>query len=377
MYCQRLVALLRFPPKGRSYATFVWPAIKLRYRKPLASKGLRLVELSLLTLGVSTFSGCSMLLMSTGGSDLGEIRPGLTKTEIQERLGPAASTGTTTAGRQTENYKIAPIEKQIDKRDVVKFVVLCGIPTSWGLCAAYMAFDTLVFPFVYREREANKIEVLFVYGEDERVLFYYQTRDEPGLRFHQALAPLPHPFSSPGQATCARLKPCLLAHIEETRTRAEEVGYVLTPEDEEEFRQDLEVAERIDNGEITLEEAYREKYRKDKMEQQPGSACHDQRKTSLPHVAYVHLHKLTEQLLSDIGERGSDMQSAVLRYAVAFRQRATASSFPLICSDDEKFTRELEIAKDADDGILTREQAVRSLELLTTEHLLNLYFGRP
>jgi hypothetical protein len=168
-----------------------------------------------------------------------------------------------------------------------------------------------------------------------------------------------------------------LAHIEETRTRAEEVGYVLTPEDEEEFRQDLEVAERVDNGEITLEEAYREKYRKDKMAQQPGSACHDQRKTSLPHAAYVHLHKLTEQLLSDIGERGSDMQSAVLRYAVAFRQRATASSFPLICSDDEKFTRELEIAKDADDGILTREQAVRSLELLTTEHLLNLYFGRP
>ncbi|MGH7830872.1 MAG: hypothetical protein ACREP8_11910 [Candidatus Binatia bacterium] len=99
MYCQRLVALLRFPPRGRSYATFVWPAIKLRYRKPLASKCLRLVELSLLTLGVSTFSGCSMLLMSTGGSDLGEIRPGLTKTEIQERLGPAASTGTTTAGR--------------------------------------------------------------------------------------------------------------------------------------------------------------------------------------------------------------------------------------------------------------------------------------
>jgi hypothetical chaperone protein len=38
-------------------------------------------------------------------------------------------------------------------------------------------------------------------------------------------------------------------------------------------------------SEITLEEAYREKYRKDKMEQQPGSACHDQRKSSLPHAA--------------------------------------------------------------------------------------------
>jgi hypothetical protein len=251
MNCQRLFAL-ELPPGGRSYARLDCPAIKLRDRNRLVAKCMRILELSLLTLGVAICSGCSMLLMSTDGSDLGKIQPGLSKTEVQERLGPAASTGTTTAGRPTESYKIAPMEKQIDKQDVVKFVVLCGIPTSWGICAAYVAFDTLVFPFVYQEREAKKIEVLFVYGADDRLLFYYQTKDEPSLRFRQAIASLPHPFSRPGPATCERLKPCLLAHVEETRTRAEEVGYLLTPEQEEEFRQDLETAERVDSGESTL-----------------------------------------------------------------------------------------------------------------------------
>jgi hypothetical protein len=326
-------------------------------------------------LGVLTFSGCSMLLMSTGGSDLNEIRPGLTKTEVQERLGAAVSTGTTTAGRRIESYKISPLKTPFDKQDMVKFVVLCGIPASWGLCATYMAFDLLMFPFIYRGREAAKVEVHFVYNGDEHLLFFYHTGDESSLRFRQALAPMPHPFLGSGPANCARLKPCLADYLDEARKRAEEVGYQLTSEEEEEFRRDLELAERIDNGEITIEQGYREKY--GKIEREPGSACYAQRKISLPHTDYLHLHKLTEQLLSDIREGESAMQAEVLRYATAFRQRATASSFPLICTDDEKFTRELEIAKGADDGMLTREEAVRSLELLTTEHLLNLYFGRP
>jgi hypothetical protein len=269
------------------------------------------------------FAGESPLKLSKNlrFSDLAEISRGLiTRTELQEHFGSPQASHTTSVERKTETY---PIEET---------------------------------------------EVTFVYGEDDRVLYYYNTKADPPERYSQALGPMTHPLDHMEEANCPKLKVCVESYIEEARKRAEEVGYELTAQDQEAFRKDLEIAVRVDDGEIVGEIITEEVFREELT-----SGCRDQRRAPLSRDHYDFINKLTDRLLNEVAEGSATITDAVTRY---IQQLAARFDYRLTCTDKETFQSELEIAKDVDDGKVTRDEAYDRLQGVTTRHLIRLYYGR-
>ena len=89
---------------------------------------------------------------------------------------------------------------------------------------------------------------------------------------------------------------------------------------------------------------------------------------------YDAVNKLTDRLLDGIKDSHDSMRDAVAGYIQEFRKLMAGSHHRPTCEDEEAFQLEVAIAKDADEGKLTREEALSKLRIITTHHLIN--FGR-
>ena len=78
---------------------------------------------------------------------------------------------------------------------------------------------------------------------------------DPSTKFSQAIRPLQHPLRSEGDSENTTIGERLAEYIAEARQRAEEVGHSLSEQDEQSIEQDLQTAESIDAGIITMQEA--------------------------------------------------------------------------------------------------------------------------
>jgi len=88
------------------------------------------------------------------------------------------------------------------------------------------------------------------------------------------------------------------------------------------------------------------------------------------------MFKLTDRLLHGINHGRHSISDAVAGYIEEFRKLLAVFNHRLTCADEVTFQVEVEIAKDAGEGKLTREEALSKLRTITTRHLNNLYYGR-
>jgi hypothetical protein len=194
-------------------------------------------------------------MATSAPSRLDDITPAFSKLDIQKRFGAPAASGKTILGRETETYRLHLTGSSMHKRDAVKFLVLCGLPTSWPICAGYLAVDTVLFPFVYKENEDRKVPIVFVYAPEDRFLYSFNEAMTPVQRYWQAVASLKHPFDDAVENTCPQLTPCMAAFIEEANRRASEVGHEISSEEQQELHRELELASQVDGFEITKKQA--------------------------------------------------------------------------------------------------------------------------
>ena len=299
-------------------------------------------NIAILTLAMLfALSGCSVMIAKSGISGLGEIPGGLSRKEVQERFGSPASSSTTSAGKQIEIYNI---RKQLDC-----VVWLMGTNSSacsprrvaeqelgWCAILAPICFGTEFFnaPINLVRSEMNKIQVAFVYGADDRVLYSYEPKAEPSSRYDQALHTLTHPLSSGTElAKCPSAKKCMEGYVEELQRRAAEVGYTLSKEDEDDaIGRDLEMARNVDDGKITKQEA----------------------------VFYAAISSLEVSSLKWIAlGQCPSVADCVAGDTEVFRRRAAELNYSPTTRDEEFFRLELELGKDVDAGKITKEEMIR------------------
>ena len=214
----------------------------------------------------------------------------------------------------------------------------------------------------------NHPDINFLYGKDDRVLYSYSTKAVPSERYQQALSSLKHPLGEMDQDSCPSVKTCVEGYIEEARKRAEEVGYSLNEADEKSFHADLEMAGKLDEGEVTKEEAFRQKCATQ------GFTDHRKPSPASPDL-YNAFHRLTDQFLNELKDGRGSMKDTVSGYVEQSRELMTGFNRRLTCTDEETFQEALQIAKDVDEGKVTRDDAYGKLLRVTTRHLVRLYQG--
>ena len=215
----------------------------------------------------------------------------------------------------------------------------------------------------------NKLEVAFVYGPDDRVLYSYETKAEPFSRYHQSLRTLPHPLSGePELAKCPSAKECMERYTEETRKRAIEVGYTLTERQKKTFQVDLESARKIDEG-IKKEDTITGRRGSRECPLKTVSSFTASR-TDL----YNAMNFVTNALLVEIKQVKYSAYACVSAYVGEIRRRVSMIGETPTLADEETFQEELEIANDADEGKITRDEAYGQLRAITTRHLRYLYW---
>lgn len=361
---------------------------------------------TLTALILSTLTGCSTIIATSGLSHLSEIPKELSKKDIQERFGSPTSLGTTNLGRETETYRIR--RKLVEKSPYSSplFLAACLIPVQYNPCLAMAVAEPILFPFVLARSEKEKFEVAFVYREDGRVLYHYETNSDPSWRYKQALSLMTHPLNNIEEANCPKLIVCMEDHIEEARNRAHEVGYALTSENESTFQLDLEIAQGFDESKMTKEEAliirrpppfhstsqaltgglslyaHQLCLRFDPclatlLDYQRCGATEYGEQKKISSVLHNAIYKLTDRLLDGIQDSHDGVSDAVAEYIEEFRKLVAEFSYTLTCADEVTFQLETEIAKNADEGMLTREQALSKLRMITPRHLVNFIRGRP
>jgi len=154
---------------------------------------------------LSTLTGCSSRTATPLLSSVNTY--GLRKTEIQERFGTPTSSGVTSAGRQTNVYRIQKEERRrpffVPDRD---FIGVC-------LQLFFICVPTLLLASAI-PKDLDKSDITFVYGQDDRAVYYYDTKDDPPLRYGRALSAMTHPLDNIEDANCPKLKVCVERYIE-------------------------------------------------------------------------------------------------------------------------------------------------------------------
>ena len=209
-----------------------------------------LVRATLMITTLPILAGCSTMVARSGISVLSEIPQGLSRKEVQERYGSSASSGTTILGRQIEVYYL----RQKFKGPMYSNY---GGGGGYGALGIFILAETVGFPIALAISEKNKLEVAFVYGPDDHVLYFYEPKAESQARYDQALGTLTHPLSNEAElAKCASARECMKRYVEELQRRAEEIGlgHTLDLYFEENFGRDFELAKDLDDGKITKQE---------------------------------------------------------------------------------------------------------------------------
>ena len=224
-----------------------------------------------LILVIAGSSACSQLVANTGISSVGELRDGRSRNEVRAQYGSAVSSTTLPTGREVDTYRV---RKQLDRifsvmsnnvwvhrqnptdsmgRDTL-FCLLLG-PGCLYILVYVVGSETVSLPVNLVRSQMNQIEVAFVFGTDDELLYVYEADGDPSTRFSQAIGPLQQPLRSEGDSENTTVGERLAEYIAEARQRAEEVGHSLSEQDEQSLEQDLQTAESIDAGIITMQEA--------------------------------------------------------------------------------------------------------------------------
>jgi hypothetical protein len=371
--------------------TFPERSCRMRRRHP----SLLAVALALGVLCVA-LPGCSFIIANAGISGLREIPETLTRLDVRERFGSPASTSTTSAGRPIDIYLI---RRQLDcvvivgsnqwcqpkpqSKDWVK-CLLMGPLCAYSLMLVGIS-ESVSLPINVARSEANKFEVAFVYGPDERVLYFYETSAFASLNGHPAITALTHPLSSEfGLPQCATVKQCMEEYNQEVKLRAAEIGHTLTSEDEEAMRRDLVLAGNVHDGTITFAEAVRLRspeifstMSRD-IDQFVSQHCDttdvgELRRAPASQECSAAMVKLRGHILQEIAESTDTLTPIVAGYIEKSRKFAAAHGDSLTCEDEMMFQLALEITKHADESRITKQEALTKLETIVTRHMVHNY----
>ena len=207
-----------------------------------------LVGATLMITTLPILAGCSTMVGRSGISGLSEIPQGLSRKEVQERYGSPTSSGTTSPGRPIEVYHLRQKFKGPMDWDYGR-----GGGGGLGNLGIFILAETVGFPIALAISQMDKLEVAFVYGPDDRVLYFYEPKSD--WRYDQARGTLTHPLSNETElAKCPSARECMQRYIEELQRRAVEVGYTPTVTEGETLLKGIKLAKDLDDGKITKEE---------------------------------------------------------------------------------------------------------------------------
>ena len=217
---------------------------------------------------------CSQIVANSGISSPTDIPDRLSRKEVQDRYGSPVSSTTTGSGKQVEIYRLRkrldtvytamadrpwqPRQNSLDSQEVGKSALLCLLlgPGCLYVLMLVTVNETFSLPVNLVRSQMNQLEVAFVFGNDDRLLYLYGVEADPSVRFSQALHTMQHPLvGEPDSDEGTTLTDRVREYIAEARQRAEDTGHTLTEQDEENLRADLQTAEDVDAGIITKQEA--------------------------------------------------------------------------------------------------------------------------
>lgn len=224
-----------------------------------------------LILVIASSSACSQVVANTGISSVGELRDGRNRNEVRAQYGSPVSSTTLPTGREVETYRVRKqlervfsamsnnswVHRQNPMDSMGRDTLLCLLlgPGCLYILVHVVGSETVSLPVNLVRSQMNQIEVAFVFGTDDEILYVYEADGDPSTRFSQAIRPLQHPLRSEGDSENTTIGERLAEYIAEARQRAEEVGHSLSEQDEQSLEQDLQTAESIDAGIITKQEA--------------------------------------------------------------------------------------------------------------------------
>jgi hypothetical protein len=192
-------------------------------------------------------AGCSTIIAYSGIVGPQELRVPVTRAAVQERFGTPSSTEARADGTSIEMFRI--------RRQVL------GVMDAFGgdlrtFFLTYGLVQIIGTPVALYQSEKAKLHVAYVYGADDRVLCQYRVDAPPASRFDAATLPLAASLWMQLEVDgCPSWGACLGAFVAQARERAACVGYAVTPAEKASHKRLLAIAEDVDAGRITKDEA--------------------------------------------------------------------------------------------------------------------------
>ena len=199
----------------------------------------------LLSCFLTYVAGCAGMVARSGIENVYSIPPNLTRLELHERFGTPDTSVTGKTGRPMEVFSIRRKLTDFKTEDEVALLI-----TPLGIFYPLFFADTLI------KSQVNKVDVAFVYGPDDRAIYYYATNIDPATQFFRAIINLAHPIQDTDAfEKCERLSACMTNYIAELRLRALETNYELDAESESRLQGQVEISQELENRKITREYA--------------------------------------------------------------------------------------------------------------------------
>jgi hypothetical protein len=207
------------------------------------------IFLALMTLFLASSSwGCSLLIgqagpgiVRSGGSIHNLQYKSKTQADIRDQFGEADETRTCPGSRIVE---CRLIRLKVDD------------PSMIALHAYTFGFaEIFLFPMMIYQTEKGKVRFAFVYDEAGRLLYVYDLQVPPIEQFNMATHGLAEEtYRQLKTGKCATWSEGITNYVEETRQRANCLGYALNDEEEQEIENLFSIGEQVDLGQIPREE---------------------------------------------------------------------------------------------------------------------------
>ncbi len=151
--------------------------------------------------------------------------------------------------------RVSSLWAGVDGQEVARAVAGSG-QAGVLVVAGLLIYEGVATGKALYDSEQQKAHLAFVFGRDDALLYDYELTARPEVRFEEARHPLAEPlWQQIERGGCPRWSACLTSYVEELRRRAATVAYPLPPEEEENFHRLLEVAGGVDEGSLTKGEA--------------------------------------------------------------------------------------------------------------------------
>lgn len=175
-----------------------------------------------ITVGIAVLlggTGCSLMIARSGIGSRSEIPIEVSRQELQAQFGfgKPESSATCPDGRKVETYWVR--QQVMSEGEVAEY---------WGYWRDprapinAVALEPILTSIVIIWSERAKLPVAFVYGPDDRVLYWSVVTDTPRDRYSSAVIPLSETLAAQlTGGTCASWPACVTAFVEEALRRAE------------------------------------------------------------------------------------------------------------------------------------------------------------